>query len=194
MYRKGLGQAKIYAENLSGVSLCAEVLEVVRDKIKVKLEIDDYQDINTAGISLSDNVHCPGRGRWYCMPEKRDLVMIYFPDKKESSAMGKQFCSKNLGVDAKSKSAGNKIFPNNYGKEIRFTPSSVEIICEDQKTGKKQAQITLHEDKGIEIYSNGEITFASGEGITIDAGEELEIAASKQIRLRCKKDEFKWMI
>ena len=74
-----------------------------------------------------------------------------------------------------------------YGKEIRFTPSSVEIICEDQKTGKKQAQITLHEDNGIEIYSNGEITFASGAGITIDAGEELEIAASKQIRLRCKK-------
>lgn len=61
----------------------------------------------------------------------------------------------------------------------------MEIICEDQKTGKKQAQITLHEDNGIEIYSNGEITFASGEGITID--EELEIAASKQIRLRCKK-------
>lgn len=185
---KGLGQAKIYAENLSGISLCAEVLEVVRDKIKVKLEIDDYQDINTAWEFPYQTMYtAQGEGGWYCMPEKGDLVMIYFPNKKESSAMGSSSVRKS-GVAAKKVSQPEiKFFRTIYGKEIRFTPSSVEIICEDQKTGKKQAQITLHEDNGIEIYSNGKITFASGEGITIDAGEELEIAASKQIRLRCKK-------
>ncbi len=185
---KGMGQPKQYAEHLRGISIPAEVLTSVRDKIKVKLDIDTTQDVETAWEFPYETLYTAGgEGGWYCMPEKGDRVMVYFPGKKESEAVGTG--SSRDGKAGKERTAGPEIkfFRTIYGKEIRFTPESVEIICEDRKTGKKKTQITLHEDNGVEIYSKGDITVSSGGRIRLEAEDEIEISASERISLHCKK-------
>ena len=56
---KGLEQPRLYAEKLIGVSIAAKVIKSVRDKVLVKLEIDDKKPEKRIrlGISLSDHVY-----------------------------------------------------------------------------------------------------------------------------------------
>ena len=186
--KNGMGQPYQYAEHIIGVSIQAEVLAVVKDKIKVKLEIDSSQDVETAWEFPYQTLYtAQGQGGWYCMPEKGDLVMIYFPSKKESEAVGTSSSRTGNGGKERKASPEIKFFRTIYGKEIRFTPDSVEIICEDRKTGKKKAHIILHDDDGVEISSMGDITVSSREGIRLEAENEIEIAASERICLHCKK-------
>lgn len=188
---KGMGQQKIDAEHLAGVSIGAEVLEAVKDKVKVKLDIDESQDKAAAWEFPYETMYtAEGEGGWYCMPEKGDKVMVYFPNDREEDAVVTASSHNQDETGGRTENPEIKFFRTIYGKEIRFTPEAVEIICEDRSSGKIQAKITLHQDDGIELYSRNGITFTSGKGIQLEAEEEIEITASEQIKLHCKKSRI----
>ncbi len=184
---KGLEQPRLYAEKLIGVSIAAKVIESVRDKVLVKLEIDDkkpekesvwefpYKTMYTAGEE----------GGWYCMPEPEDTVSIYFPDKNEASAVAENSSRKGRDRNEGVKDPSIKYFRTVHGKEIRFTRRAVIITCKDGTA------ITLDEDDGISIESEGGITLSSGEGISINAEESIQLYASDSIQLHCKKSRIK---
>ncbi len=184
---KGLEQPRLFADGLTGVSIGATVIESVRDKVRVKLEIDDkrpesesvwefpYQTMYTAGEE----------GGWYCMPEADDTVSIYFPDKKEENAVAENSSRKGSNRNESIKDPSIKYFRTIDGKEIRFTHGAVIITCNDGTA------ITLDESDGISIESERGITLSSGAGISIDAEESIELYASDHIQLHCKKSRIK---
>lgn len=189
--KQGMGQQPLYAEHLAGASIKAEVLESVRDKIKVKLEIDDVQEADTAWEFPYQTMYtAQDEGGWYCMPERGDQVMIYFPGKREAEAVGTTSSRGSQAAQELTENPEIKFFRTIYGKEIRFTPESVEIICEDKSSKRARVRIVLHQDEGIEIYSREGITFTSGKGIRLEAEEEIELTASERIRLHCKKSQI----
>lgn len=184
--QKGLERPRIYAERLTGVSIGAQVIEAVKDKVRVKLEIDGqktknesvwkfpYQTMYTAG----------NEGGWYCMPESGDTVSIYFPDKKEENAVAQNSSRSGKNRDKATDDPSIKYFRTVDGKEIRFTKEAVIITCNDETT------ITLDENDGIAIESEKGITLRSSAGINIDAEESIEFYASDRIRLHCKKSQI----
>lgn len=184
--KKGLERSEIYAEKLIGVSIQAQVIEAVKDKVRVKLAIDSqktenesvwefpYQTMYTAG----------NEGGWYCMPEPGDTVSVYFPCKKEEDAVAHNSSRSGKNRDRKTDDPSIKYFRTVDGKEIRFTKNAVIITCNDETT------ITLDKNDGIAIESEKGITLRSGAGINIDAEETIEFYASDRIRLHCKKSQI----
>ena len=184
--QKGLEKPEIYAERLIGVSIQAQVIEAVKDKVRVKLAIDNqktqresvwkfpYQTMYTAG----------NEGGWYCMPEPGDTVSIYFPGKKEEDAVAQNSSRSGKNRDEETDDPSIKYFRTVDGKEIRFTKEAVIITCNDETT------ITLDKNDGIAIESENGITLRSGAGINIDAEESIEFYASDRIRLHCKKSQI----
>ncbi len=186
----GMGQQKRYADRLAGASIEGEVLEAVKDKIKVKLEIDERQDVGTAWEFPYQTMYtAQGEGGWYCMPEKGDKVMIYFPGGTEGDAVGTS-SSRDPEGNKRTESPAIKFFRTIYGKEIRFTQDTVEIICSDKDSGKAKSRIVLHQDAGIEISSKDKISVSSSKGIRLQAEDEIELLASDRIRLHCKKSRI----
>lgn len=187
---KGMGKQTIYADYLTGASIQAEVLDVIKDKVKVKLDIDDSQDVDTAWEFPYQTMYTAGEaGGWYCMPEKGDTIMVYFPSNREQDAVAATSSRGSDGAGERMENPRIKYFRTRDGKEIRFTPDAVEIICEDAD-GETTAQITLHQEDGIELYSRNGITFTSEKGIRLEAEDEIEITASERIRLHCKKSRI----
>lgn len=188
---RGMGQPEIPADRLAGVSLRAEVLEAVKDKIKVKLEIDEALSVSAAWEFPYQTMYTAGAaGGWYCMPEKGDKVMIHFPGSREADGVGTASRWEPDGPGNENKEPEIKFFRTIYGKEIRFTPNAVEIVCEDRSGEGVQTKITLHQDDGIELYSRDGITLSSGAGIKLEAEDEIELVASERIRLHCKKSRI----
>mgnify|MGYP002511854442 CR=1 FL=1 len=188
--KQGMGQQKRYADRLLGASIEGEVLESVKDKIKVKLEIDETQDVGTAWEFPYQTMYtADGQGGWYCMPEKGDRVMIYFPSGTEADAAGSS-SSRSPETNKRTESPQIKFFRTIYGKEIRFTEDAVEIICSDRDSGKVKSRVVLHQDTGIELFSKDKISISSGKGIRLEAEDEIELLASDMIRLHCKKSRI----
>lgn len=193
---KGMGQQRLCAGHLTGVSLPARVLKAVRDKIKVKFDMDDGQDVDTAWEFPYQTMYtAEGAGGFYCMPEVGDKVMIYFPGKEESDGVGTNSVREETGDKKRTANPEIKFFRTIYGKEIRFTKEAVEITCIegiDEETGEeKKVKITLHQDDGIEISSSEGITFTSQKGIRLEAEEEIDLYASDKIELHCKKGKIR---
>ncbi|WP_077611778.1 contractile injection system protein, VgrG/Pvc8 family [Clostridium sp. Marseille-P2415] len=183
---KGLERPRLYAERLTGVSIGAKVVEAVKDKVRVRLDIDSrkpesecawefpYQTMYTAG----------DEGGWYCMPEPEDTVSIYFPGKKEEDAVAENSSRTGKNRDEAVDDPAIKYFRTIDGKEIRFTREAVIITCNDGTI------ISLDENDGISIESEKGITLSSRTGINIDAEESIEFYASDRIRLHCKKSQI----
>jgi hypothetical protein len=74
---------------ITGISLKGKVLDIIKDKLKVQLEIDNSQNRSKAWkFSYATPYAAEGHSGFYCMPEQRDTVLINFPTHKESDAFG----------------------------------------------------------------------------------------------------------
>ena len=191
----GFYEDSLYNEAIAGVSLKGKVLDIIEDKLKVHLEIDDTQNKTKAWkFPYATPYSAEGHSGWYCMPERGDTVLIHFPSHKEEDGYGMN------SVRVKEKDSENfddpdiKIFRTKNGKEIRFSPEEILITCLsgiDEITGKKQnIYIKLHQDTGIEIISSEPIQFKSDKGIRMEAEDSIQLMASKEIRLTCKTSEI----
>ncbi|MDR2022921.1 MAG: hypothetical protein LBQ71_06630 [Hungatella sp.] len=191
----GLSQDLLFNEQMTGLSLKGTVIEVVRDKIKVHLEIDSSQDKAKAWeFPYSTPYTAEGNSGWYCMPELGDTVMINFPTREEHDAVGKDSLRvKNTGTD-QIENPDIKIFRTKDGKEIKFSPEEVLITCingMDKETGEtRMIYIRLNQQSGMEIISSEPIQFKTEKGIKLEAEETIKILAGEQIKLKCKTSEI----
>ncbi len=193
--KNGLGQDKLYNEQIAGISLKGRVLQAVRDKVKVHLEVDQEQDVAKAWeFSYTTMYTAEGNSGWYCMPEINDTVFIYFPTKEEHMGVGMNSIRVLNKPTDKITSPDTKYFRTIDGKELKFSPEEILITCvngKNKETGEEKViYIRLNQETGIEIVSTEPIAFKSEKGISMQAKEAIKILSEQQIRLKCKTSEI----
>jgi len=193
---KGLSTDPIYNEKIVGLSLKGEVIRSVKDKIKVKLEIDEKQDESTAWEFPYTSVYtAEGSSGWYFMPEAGDTVLIYFPNRNEENGVGvNSIRVKNTGTD-KIGTPSIKYIRTKDGKEIKLAPDELVLTCSNwvnKETGYEQKiYIDLNDQGGITIQSTKPININSDADINFTADKKILMAAENEIMLRCKSSQIK---
>lgn len=192
----GLTTEKIYNQKIAGVSLKGEVLERIEDRVKVHLEIDDKQDVETAWeFQYSTLYAAEGNSGFYMMPEIGDTVFINFTNNNEESGVGVNSVRvKNVGSD-KIENPEIKYLRTKDGKEIKLAPDELVITCsnwKNEETGEeKKIYIQLSDKGGITIQSTEPIYINSEGDVQITADKQIIIAAEEEIKLRCKSGSVK---
>ena len=185
--KKGLSQNKIFNNKIKGVSINGKVLEVVKDQIKVHLEIDKEQDKNTAHkFKYTTNYTSERNSGFYFMPEINDTVCIYFKSSKEEEAIGLNSIRTQNSSQDKINDPNVKYIRTANGKEIKFDKDEILITTEDDTTF-----IRLNDKTGIEIRSNLSINIVSQADLNIESGKKIFIQAKEEINLECKSSKIK---
>ncbi|MEJ8553235.1 phage baseplate assembly protein V [Tepidibacter sp. Z1-5] len=169
---------KLKNDAIQGLSLEGNVVDISKDKIKVKLDIDNEFD---AGRAFFYNYSTPysskdGSG-FYFMPEKNDRVILQFPSVDEDKAYAKS--SVDLQTNSSKRSDSNiKRISTKHGKEIVFKPGAVEIVANGNLL------IKLLDDGGIVINSDKKITLSAQDDINILSGSNISIKGSSGVNLK----------
>jgi hypothetical protein len=187
--RKGLSCPKYHNEDITGLSLKGRVLEAVRDKVKVCLETDESQDAGSAWeFPYASPYTAEGHSGWYCMPEKGDTVLIYFPNKEERFGYAMDSVrTQNKDTD-KISDPSVKYFRTKDGKELKFSREEILITCVNSDFAV--TLIRLDEKGGIEIATSESVGIRSDKDIDIEASETVKVLAADRIRLKCKTSEI----
>ncbi|GJM69837.1 hypothetical protein HMSSN036_20530 [Paenibacillus macerans] len=173
---KGLRCRTEYPYALAGTSLFGTILDVAKDKVKVKLHIDQDQPVNEAmWFAYSTVYSSPDGSGWYCMPEVGDEVRLYFPDEQEKHAFAASSVDTDSANPQKRSDPAVKSISTKYGKEIVFKPGAVEII------GGGQLLMRLTDEGGIEINSDKKISLSAMEDIEITGGAKILIQGESGI-------------
>lgn len=186
--KNGLSQKLIYNDRIIGLSIEGEVIGVEKDKVKVHLEIDENQsDAEAWWFLYSTSYTSEGSSGWYCMPELKDHVMVYFPSCREEDAVA--VCSVRKDTeDSENNKVSNpdiKYFRTKAGKELMFSEKEILISAKDGETF-----IRLNEESGIEIFSKKPVKITTKEDLTISAGTNLVMTAKDSISLSCQKSKI----
>lgn len=183
----GLRSKRLYNMNAIGISINGSILEVNRDKVKVKLEISNT-DKNTAyWFPYATVAASPDGGGWYCMPEVGEKIRLNCPTKDESrafvvSAIGSHEAMS--GAEAKSdrmSNPDNKSLRTDAGQEVKFTPSGVLIECSGG-----QASMNLNKDGSVQVMGQKNINIACAQKLSLRAENEMTISAQKSVDILCE--------
>jgi len=175
--KKAFSQNRVYNQQLVGLSLEGEVLELKKDQVKIHLKIDKGQDKAKAYLfPYATPYTAEGNTGWYCMPEEKDWVNLYFPTCKEEDAF--ITTSNRTQTDERMHDPQVKYFRTPSGKEISFDAEQILITCNEGKT-----LIRLSEKVGIEIFSDQNIIISTSKDITMNASERILIQADQKIEL-----------
>ena len=163
---------------ISGLSMKGRVEAVKEEKVRIKvLDIEGGLDENSQWFDFA-TVYASGKNAaWYCMPEKGDMIRIYFPDSCEKNAFV-------LSAVHLEKQRGWKLEPERKfirtvdDKEIRLEPECIKI------TNNKGMSIELNDKTGILIKSNKDIQISSSSGINLDGGEDVNIIGKSGVFLK----------
>lgn len=167
----GMKIRRIYNNQIVGISLSGTILDTKNDVVKVNLDIDGKQDLNTARWFPYSTVYSSEDGTgWYCMPEKGDAIRLYFPDNVEKNAY--VISSVNLeSRDTKKRSdPAVKSIGTKYGKQLIMEPGAVNII------GSSGMMVKMTDDGGIEIISDKKII--------LDAKDDIEINGKAKVLIK----------
>lgn len=184
--KNGLTCSKLYNNKMIGVSMKGTVLERVRDHLKVHLEIDASQEKGTAWLFPYATMYASeGNSGWYCMPEEKDTVLVYFPDTNAKNAVATGSIRTQGRAGDKIDNPQVKYFRTADGKEVMFSPDEIIITCNDN-----EIFITLNQSDGITISSSENITIHSDKEISIEAEEEISVKAKEKIDMKCKSSHI----
>ncbi|MFW5436759.1 phage baseplate assembly protein V [Paenibacillus apiarius] len=196
--RRGLQCKKMYNQAIIGASIQGRVIQVRKDNVRAKLDMDDQQDQSTAYWFPYSTIYASENNTgWYVMPEVNDQIRIYFPSKKEEdgiaiSSVLKEAPEVKRCPQASSSGAGEsvsggsseppdrmadpaiKTFRTKYGKEIMLAPDKIVISSEGMS-------ITISDDQGIAIVSD--------KNVNITANQDIRMSSSN-IRIQADKVEL----
>ncbi|MDP1512474.1 phage baseplate assembly protein V [Paenibacillus sp. CMAA1739] len=164
----GLKCPTVYAYDLSGASLFGKVIDISKEKVKIKLEIDQGSTASGAmWFPYSTVYSSPDGSGWYVMPEVGDQIRLYFPDEREQHAFAASSVDLASSDPVKRSDPAVKSISTKYGKQVVFKPGAVEII------NSGQMLMRLTDEGGIEINSNKKITLSAQEDIQITGGTKI---------------------
>lgn len=189
--KNGFKDRTIYNHNIIGASLDAKVIDIEKDRVKVRVLADESQDKGTAKWFPYSTVYSSPDGTgWYCMPEINDSVRLYFPNEHEEEGYvissvnveqegGKSQDTGSMGAKTPPRSnPDNKSISNKYHKQIELTPTSIVITNNDGMTIKLDDQegITINSNKKICIESEDELSMKSQSAkMLLEAKEAIEL-------------------
>lgn len=162
-----------------GASLDASVSEIIRDKVKVKLNVDGKPAVRL--FPFSSVYSSPDGTGWYCMPEIGDAVRLYFPSdfEKDAYVINAVHVSDSQAAAEMRDDPDNKCLRNRFGKLVKLNSTSIEISCSDN------LKILLEDDKGITIKSDKDINIAADQRIDIvSASDSIQIVSPSNITLK----------
>lgn len=174
----GLGIMQMSNKFQSGCSFLATVREVMRDMVRIELTGDENsgQEI-TRWFPYSTGYSSPDGSGWYCMPEPGDMVRLQIPDQIEEH--GYVISSVHMETGNDRKNPDHKSFKTKYGKELLFTPDSLEL------TNNQGMSIRIKDGEGIQIISNRDISITSGGNMTLSSEDaSLVIAGTERVDIR----------
>ncbi|GIP10614.1 hypothetical protein GNQ08_04065 [Paenibacillus macerans] len=191
--RSGLRPIKMFNRAIIGASIHGKVLAVRKDKVQVKLDMDEQVDPATDFWFPYSTIYASeGQTGWYCMPEVGDQLRIYFPSYKEeegyaissvkrtnpASAPLKSQTSAAAAAPGKAAAASaSEPHSSDNGEDVMADPAVKTL---QTKYGKK---IVLAPDK-IVISSGGmSIIVSDSEGITIKSDKDIGITAGGELVL-----------
>ena len=83
----GLKQKHVEHDKVVGSSFNGKIIDIKNDRVKVHLDIDPEQSVQTACFFPYSTIYSSEDGSgWYCMPELSDNVRVYIPDGNEGNA------------------------------------------------------------------------------------------------------------
>lgn len=158
---------RFYNENIRGLVISAEVVDVKSEYVFVKFSIDsglEKKRYKLEWLPVTGNV-------MYCMPEVGSKVKVYFGDRDESKNVfaiecenmssfsneirgmvtkdGKTMHIKDNGVELK---ADNKV--GIYGKNMTFSSSDSLVMSARKKVRIKSDMVEINADRDIGIQTN----------------------------------------
>lgn len=174
----GLKRMRIHNAALAGCSFQATVNKVMQDMVQVKILGDENssQEI-TRWFPFSTGYSSPDGAGWYCMPEVNDTVRLQITDQMEEHAYVISAVHKETGSDRKDPDC--KSFKTKFGKELRFTPNSLEM------TNHQGMSIKITDEEGIQITSSKNVSIVSAGDMTLSSEKSsLMIAGSESVDIR----------
>lgn len=188
--RSGLRPIKMYNRAIIGASIHGKVLAVRKDKVQVKLDMDEQIDPATDFWFPYSTIYASeGQTGWYCMPEVGDQLRIYFPSYKEEEGYAISSVKRTTPAVASTKS---QTFESATSRKATLTAEPKNSIDREDvmadpavktlqtKYGKK---IVLAPDH-ILISSGGmSIIISDSEGITIQSDKDISITAGGEMVL-----------
>ena len=183
--KNGLRQERVFNTKVIGSSIDGKILKVQSDLVKIHLEIDEYQDVETAyWFDFSTMSASTDGSGWYCMPEIGDSVRAYFPTKDEDESFAVSAVSgyKQGAGEAEDRMGNpdNKYLRTVHDKQVKLTPDGIFISCDSG-----QAEMNLTSDGTLSITSQNNINITAQENIKIDAQKSFLISSKQTINLDC---------
>lgn len=180
---QGLWQKSYYQEKLAGASLSGRVMEVRQDQVRIHLDCDDKQEVDTAHWFNYSTVYSGGgHTGWYVMPETDDPVSLYFPGSREEDGVAGSAVRRADRTSAHNKFSDPhlKIWRTPHGKEIRLGPDELVITGKDGSI-----YIKLDDREGIHIVSNKQVHISAGGNLSLSAGKTMNLSAGRELRMDC---------
>ena len=167
---ENLFQPWLYNDDLCGLLLQGKVLAAEVETVKVHLDIDKSQSINTA--YWFDYVPDTG-SMLYCMPQIGTYVSILAPDHNEKNAVALG-CNRTNGSSCQQTADPNtRYLSTENGNEMMLDPTTISFT-EVKKTGGTMT-LKLEDEKGITMKSHDKLRLFGSEEITLSTPEEINI-------------------
>ncbi len=173
-----LREQRRFNESQQGCSFLGEVQAVAEDKVQIRLMEDENGGQETdRWFPYSTGYSSPEGAGWYCMPEIGDRVRLQIPDDMEEH--GYVISAVHMETEKDRKQPDHKSFKTRYGKELLFTPDSLEL------TNNQGMKIRIQDGEGIQVVSDKDISIIAGGNMTISSGEaSLSIAGTESVDIR----------
>lgn len=163
-----------YPMHLIGAALMAKVVGVPANKIQAAMEIDGaHTERAVHWFPYSTLSASPDGSGWYCMPENRDDVRIYFPSKLEAEAIALSAVSSYeapQGGSDQMQDPNSRYFRTKYGQELAMNSEYIRLSC-----GGKKSSITIQTDGTLSIQAKESVGIQAEEKITLHTDQELII-------------------
>lgn len=193
----GLKVPVMYNEQITGLTLPGQVLEVKDDTVKVLLCVDESQDTAAAyAFPYITPYSAEKHTGLYLMPEVDDVVNIQFPMEDESQGVALA-SYRQAGTD-RTGDPQVKYLRTPHDKEIRISEKEILITA---KTGG--LHVRLNEEDGIEVFTQhgivintlssidvnaaGHIAVSAGSNLIVNTGGNCSVNAAKGIDARAGK-------
>lgn len=178
--KNGLQTITNFHSKISGVSLEGIVTEIEKDLVKVKIREDEnIQTEPKQWFPYATVYSSPDGTGWYCMPEIKDTIRLYFPSSREEEAYVISAVHMETSDTMARSNPEIKSMKSKYGKEIRFTPESIVI------TNNNGMNISILDEKGVVIESDKSIEIKAASDIEITSTQaNLTFMASEEVDIK----------
>ena len=147
------------------------VVNVKDDVVQISLDKDENENQKALRWFRYATIYSSPDGTgWYFMPEIGDTIRLHVPGSEDSSSY--VINSVHMEGSEDRKQPDVKSIKTKYGKEIRFTPESIEITNNSGMSIviSDQYGISITSDKNISITSNADMSISSNSSSVIIAG------------------------